>query len=103
MPPSEMPRNVVPRHRDGQRNWHRLDANERAVVAHLAAAGTMRTVAEIAEATRLSRAQVIRALGPLASAARCAALRYSGPVVARVEGEPVAYRLTAAYLAERRP
>ena len=64
-------RNRIPRHPDGSRDYRKLTAHERTVLATLYRCGAM-AADDPARATRLSPAQLAAAVDDLCSPTRCA-------------------------------
>lgn len=97
-----MPKNKIPRHRSGDRDWTRLTSNERIVLAAIYR-GPGRTFEELKIATGLSAGQLSRALKGLQSARRCAPLGVSSVVTRTdVDGSPVGYAVSAQWAATHR-
>ena len=108
-----MPRNRIPRRRDGRRNWHKLDRHERAILAALYAAADPwgLTYTELCDRTGLSGPQVRRALNTLTDprrgrplGSRAAVLEYAQDAeLARGVVRPVLrYRCTDAWTRAKR-
>lgn len=93
-----MTRNQIPRTRDGNRDWHRLDANERRVLASIYRR-PVQTAAQLAVSTGLSEAQVDAALAHLTDTNRGHALGCAGPVLQALDNAAGAlvYRVSAAW------